>query len=242
MSDNSDDTLTHFVPSLGSPEIIFYIENKEQIKNVTCKNGFIKGQYNIAQRIDFNPNYHFLSIVLHPYGLKQFFNFNATELVNAVLDIEEHPISNSLLKIFQNRKKIDISFIEQLTQTISQFPAYSVSSSTKEFIKVVEQTDENMVQNIIKDKGIGLRTLQRNFKNDVGFTPKEFLRIIRMNKIEQQLKESINIFQIIADFDFTDQSHFVKEFKQWRNFTPKELLKKKLLLSDQLPITECFHL
>ncbi|HZH70795.1 MAG TPA: helix-turn-helix domain-containing protein [Flavobacteriaceae bacterium] len=242
MSDKRDDTLTHFVPPFGCPEIIFYIGNEKQIKNTTCKNGFLKGQYNTAQKIDFNPDYHFLSISLHPYGLKQLFNFKATELLNAVIDIEEHPITISLLDLFQNRKNIDISLVEQLTQKVSQLPAYSISKSTKEFIKAVEQTEEHTVQNIIKDKGIGLRTLQRNFKNDVGFTPKEFLRIVRMNKIEQRLTKNTNIFQIIADFDFTDQSHLVKEFKQWRNFTPKELLKKKLLLSDQLPISGYFHL
>jgi AraC-like DNA-binding protein len=238
-SDSDADTLTQFIPPLGNPELIFYIGAENQIKNTTCKNGFIKGQYTSAQKINFIPNYHFLSISLYPYGLKQLFNVNARDFVNTVVDIEEHPLTNSLLNFFKNRKDIEASFVEELSQKISVSPLYPVSSVTKEFIKAAELRDiSNSVQDIVKEKGLGLRTPQRNFKSEVGLTAKEYLRIIRMNRIEQRLKDKPNVFELISDFDFTDQSHFVKEVKQWRNFAPNELIKKKLLLSDQLAYPE----
>ncbi|AEE48666.1 Helix-turn-helix, AraC domain protein [Haliscomenobacter hydrossis DSM 1100] len=237
-SDSNTDPLTHFVPPLGYPEIIFYLGNKQQIRNTTCTNGFIKGQYNIAQKIDFTPEYHFLSLKLHPFGLKQLFNFSAVDLLNAVMDIEEHPVTVTLLEQIQNSRNIDIAFIKQFLYTVEQLKVYPISNATKEFIKAVKGTEKNTIKHIIKDMGIGLRTIQRNFKNEVGLTPKEFLRIIRMKKIEHQLTKTTNVSQIIADFDFTDQSHLVKEFKLLRNYTPNELIKKKLLLSDQLPEPE----
>lgn len=241
-SDRNTDPLTHFVPPFGCPEIIFYIGNKQQIRNTTCTSGFIKGQYNIAQKIDFIPEYHFLSLRLHPFGLKQLFNFNAADLLNAVIDIEEHPVTLSLLEQIQNSENIDIAFIKQFMHTVEQLRVYPISAATKAFIKAVKETEKNTIKHIVRDIGIGLRTIQRNFKNEVGLTPKEFLRIIRMKKIEHQLTKSTNVSQIIADFDFTDQSHLVKEFKLLRNYTPNELIKKKLLLSDQLPEPEFIRL
>ncbi|MBX3240817.1 MAG: helix-turn-helix transcriptional regulator [Chitinophagaceae bacterium] len=242
-SNSKTDTLTHFVPPLGSPELLFYIGNEHQIKNVPCKRGLIKGQYTIAQKIDFNPNYHFLSISLHPYGLKQLFNVNASDFTNAVVDMENHPMTTFLLTLFQAIKEIDILFIEQLTQKIGTFPLCPISSVTKDYIRATkEQKDiSHSVKEVIKEKGIGLRTLQRKFKTEAGLTPKEYLSITRMNKIEQRLKDKPNVFALISDFDFTDQSHFIREVKQWRNYPPNELIKKKLLLSDQLPMPDFIH-
>lgn len=242
-SDSTTDSLTHFVPPLGTPELLFYICNERQIKNAPCKKGFIKGQYTTAQKIDFNSNYHFLSVSLHPYGLKQLFDVNASDFTNAVVDMENHPMTASLLTLFQDRKEIDTLFIEQLAQRICAFPLHPISSVTKDYIGAAkEQKDvSHSVQKIVKEKGIGLRTLQRKFKCETGLTPKEYLSIIRMNKIEQRLKDKPDVFELISDFDFTDQPHFIREVKQWRNYAPSELIKKKLLLSDQLPIPDFVH-
>jgi AraC-like DNA-binding protein len=240
-ADSFSDTLTHIVPPMGAPEIIFYVGSISQIKNTGCKNGFVKGQYNIVQKIDFIPNYHFLSIVLKPYGLKQLFGVNAIELLNAVVDVEAHEASNSLLANIKNQP-IDSSLILQLAQRMLQFPTYAVSEGTKAFIQAVKTAPADTIKNIAKDQGLGLRTLQRNFKNEVGLTPSEYLRIIRINRIERRLTETSDVFELIADFDFTDQSHFVKEFKQWRNHAPKAFLRQKLLLSDQLPVPEYIYL
>lgn len=123
-SDSESDILTHFVPPLGNPELLFYIDNEYQIKNAPCKKGLIKGQYTIAQKIDFNPNYHFLSVSLHPYGLKELFNVDASEFINTVVDIESHPMTTFLLSLFQGKKEIDIPFIELLAKEISSFSLY----------------------------------------------------------------------------------------------------------------------
>ena len=86
-SDLATDTLTHFVPPFGSPEIILFIGETPQIKNVSITNGLIKGLYNISQKIEFKPKYHFIIIRLQPYGLRQLFNINTSELNNSVIDI-----------------------------------------------------------------------------------------------------------------------------------------------------------
>jgi AraC-like DNA-binding protein len=48
------------------------------------------------------------------------------------------------------------------------------------------------------------------------------------------MSQKVDVFEIIANYDFSDQAHFIKDFKQLRDFTPNEIFKKKLLLSDQL--------
>ena len=237
-SDCISDPLTHYVPPLGCPEIIFYIEKRNQIKNVPCENGFIKGQYTTLQKIDFVSDYHFLSVRLQPFGLKQLFNIDASEVQNAVLAIEEHPTSKLIWNFINGKKNINDDFLRKLVGFIDQLAVHSVSQTTLEFIKCTNQSEIKTIKRDFEGKGFSLRTLQRNFKKEVGLTPKEFLKILRMNVIERQLEQSRNVFQIVADFDFTDQSHLIKEFKQLRNNTPMDLKRKKLFLQDQLAIPE----
>lgn len=239
-SDAATDTLTHFVPPFGSPEIILFIGQTHQIKNVAFANGVIKGLYNNSQKIDFIPNYHFLTIRLQPFALKQLFNINATELINSVMDIRNHPIGNDLLDFLNTSGNLDVSLAKVLVSWIDHSAVYPVSTSTKAFIKIASDTSYHTVKDLVFQSGIGLRTLQRNFKKDVGLSPKEYLRIKRLNAIEQKMSHHVNVFEIIADFDFSDQAHFIKDFKQLRNFTPTEILKKKLLLSDQLAVPKIF--
>lgn len=235
-SDTTSDSLIHFVPPFDSPEIILFIGQIHQIKNVSITNGLIKGLYNISQIIEFIPNYHFLTIRLQPFGLRQLFNINATELNNSVIDIQCHPIGEALLNITKSLDKLDVSLLKSLVCCIEKFAVYPISESTKNFIKIACKTEFKTIKDLVFQNGIGLRTLQRNFKKEVGLSPKEFLRIKRLNAIEQKMSQNINIFEIIADFDFADQAHFIKDFKQLRNITPSEIIKRKLLLSDQLAI------
>jgi AraC-like DNA-binding protein len=237
-SDTSTDTLTHFVPPFGCPEIIFYIGQTHQIKNVPFAKGAIKGLYNVSQKIDFIPNYHFLIIRLQPFGLKQLFNINASELLNSVMDIENHPITEVVFNFFDSRETLDYSFLKTLVNYIEQYAIFPISISTKEFIKLVPETAYKTIKDLTFQNGIGLRTLQRNFKKEVGLSPKEYLRIKRLNAIEQKMSQNADVFEIIAGFDYSDQAHFIKDFKKLRSFTPTEILKKKLLLSDQLTVPE----
>jgi AraC-like DNA-binding protein len=241
-SDNLSDTLTHFVPPLGCPEIIFYIGKTHQIKNVPCEKGFIKGQYTTAQKIYFASGYHFLSVRLQPYGLKQLLNMDVSELQNAVMAIEEHPTSELIWNFISKQTIIDVDFLKKFVEFIDLLAVHFISTATLEFIKSLNETEIKTIKSSIIGKGFSLRTLQRNFKKEVGLTPKEFLKISRMNAIERQMVQNKNIFEIIANFDFTDQSHLNKEFKQLRNNTPKDLKRKKLFLQDQLPIPEIIML
>lgn len=234
----NDPLLTHFVPPLGYPEIVFFIGNRSQIKNTTAVDGFIKGQYNIPQKIDFRPGYHFFSIVLHPYGLKQLLNINAEALVNGVLAPEEHPLTSVLAKLLADKTEIGATLISELEFLMQQCPLQPVSDSTLSFLKLAEEAPENKINTLLAAEGIKIRTLQRKFKAEVGLTPKEFLRITRMNQVEGAFALKAEPLQIVADFDFTDHSHFIRECKQLRSFTPKELVSKKMLLSDQLPAPE----
>jgi AraC-like DNA-binding protein len=67
------------------------------------------------------------------------------------------------------------------------------------------------------------RHLEREFKKIVGLTPKFFSRIIRFNHIFQLMKERDSSWISIAlDSGHFDQSHFIKNFKEFTGEEPSK--------------------
>ncbi|MCW5517473.1 AraC family transcriptional regulator [Muriicola sp. Z0-33] len=68
--------------------------------------------------------------------------------------------------------------------------------------------------------------LIQQFKNYFGLTPKLLHRIYRFNEILKQIqnKQQIKWSQIAYEFGYSDQSHFIKEFKEFSGFNPSEFI------------------
>lgn len=64
--------------------------------------------------------------------------------------------------------------------------------------------------------------MERAFLKYVGYTPKHYYRIVRFNKALRQMHESKkSLTSICYDCDYYDQSHFIKDFRQFTGTTPK---------------------
>ena len=100
---------------------------------------------------------------------------------------------------------------------------------TLEFISIVNQFVKKPLSDyntIIKDYSKTQKNLISQFKKFCGYTPKILQRISRFNEILQKIhhKQKINWSQIAYEFGYSDQSHFIKEFKEFSGFNPQEFI------------------
>ncbi|MBB5321948.1 helix-turn-helix domain-containing protein [Marinobacter oulmenensis] len=72
--------------------------------------------------------------------------------------------------------------------------------------------------------GFCTRTLQRQFHRDLGMSPKAFSRIIRCQSAIYDInhRDSVAFSDLACDLGFSDQSHFLREFKRFVSATPLE--------------------
>ncbi len=84
----------------------------------------------------------------------------------------------------------------------------------------------NVHKEIVQSYPKTQKSLIGQFKKHVGLTPKVLHRIFRFNEILQKihLKESLDWPQIAYQFRYVDQSHFIKEFKEFSGFSPQEFI------------------
>lgn len=72
--------------------------------------------------------------------------------------------------------------------------------------------------------GYTCRTLQRHFQSEMGMSPKVFGRIIRCQSAIHSINnlERVVFTELACDLGFSDQSHFLREFKSFVSATPVE--------------------
>ena len=78
---------------------------------------------------------------------------------------------------------------------------------------------------------ISKKTLERYFLEQVGLSPKRYARICRFNIVKNLFDQdpSLDWQEIVFSAGYYDQSHFIKEFKEFSGKTPREYCASRLL-------------
>ena len=76
------------------------------------------------------------------------------------------------------------------------------------------------------------------FRQQVGITPKAYLKIIRFQKAISEIEErrEVNWTDISQDCGFYDQAHFIHDFKFFSGFTPEEYTRRKSDMLNYVPV------
>lgn len=78
------------------------------------------------------------------------------------------------------------------------------------------------------------KTFERYFLNYIGVSPKQYVNIFRFNNVRMYLDtvtKAPNWHDIIVNFGYYDQSHFIREFKRYAGKTPTEYYLQKTRIS-----------
>ena len=167
-----------------------------------------------------------LGIKFFPEVLSQIFNLDMSQYVDKVID----------LKFITS----DLTFLEQINHSNSDKGNIDIATewltNKMDLIKLSEPLKlSQIIGEIIKNNGlteiefyakkydISLRELERQFKTIVGLSPKFFSRIIRLSHIFKEVqKKDFSWTEFAYNLGFYDQSHFIKNFKEFTGESPKK--------------------
>ncbi|HWK03539.1 MAG TPA: AraC family transcriptional regulator [Puia sp.] len=82
--------------------------------------------------------------------------------------------------------------------------------------------DELSIQAVCEQTGWYYKKLERSFKETVGYTPKQYCRILRFNKAIRQMGrfKEVSLTKVGYACGYYDQSHFIKDFSRYTGITP----------------------
>ena len=197
-------------------------------------NAMIMGQR--TKSFDILPagNVDTFAICFYPIGFANFVKMPLENLVDKETPIanlfgqtEANELEQQMIQAIDTQQRINIIetfFLKILNEknTIS-----NIVKSTVDFLLKTNGTTP--INDILIDDISKRRQLERHFRKQIGVSPKQLSKAIRLQATLNMLlnKKTETLTDIAYESDYFDQNHFIKDFKDLVGVTPKEFLGSK---------------
>lgn len=232
--ENSDITKKSLLPFFadGCPGIMFQQCESDVFlypKNKKLSEFFLYGQSIQPIKIALNGAYRLIVFQLYPLAAKILLGVNPKELNDDCYDL--NLIKHVDMAVIKKRLK-GTSDISMQVETIANF----ISGLIRQSVISPDQKVPLAINLILNSKGkisiktlretlrVTERTLQRQFIEYVGISPKQFAKIIQFQSSLNQLSGEVysKLTDIVYENGYADQSHFIRNFKKYTGKKPSE--------------------
>ncbi|WP_454841973.1 helix-turn-helix domain-containing protein [Pseudomonas hormoni] len=182
-----------------------------------------------AQAVELHQNHHYFGVRFSPGVIPGFVNVLAEELTERELDLLE--VSGFAQRIFENI--VQAPLLGDQMRLFNDYLAPRLMGKTSKLTAMVIQQalrrrGDIRIQQLEDLSGYTSRTLHRQFSQDTGMSPKTFCRIIRCQAALDTLntQRDVSFSELALDLGFSDQSHFLRDFKKLVSTTPCDYQRK----------------
>lgn len=220
LSDNAT-SLTLFLNP--NPEVTDYFTGQ----TVNYRIAFA-GQYTLPVLYTPQENIRIINIDFQPWGAYNVFGTNQSSLHNItsdatvlfpalqelVPDIEAHLSDNEYCM-----RVLEQFLLDELEKRTKQADPRIVSACQT----ITDNFSDMAVKDLCKQVGMSQSGFTHYFSEMIGVTPKLFGRVARFTAVQRFLGENPQAGwdEIVHQFDYFDQNHFIREFKQFTGAVPK---------------------
>jgi len=213
----------------GVPTLLFTSERGTMEKSVGDYLTLF-GQTVMPKTLSLTKGFVLIAYFFKPYSLLSLFNVAAQELTDRPVDLKLLGL-NGVAEL--QEKLLNADSIETMIILLDDFVSRLIANSRPDCAiikyattKIAANPSKEILVSLQKEMRITERTFQRNFEAKVGVAPNQFRRIHQFNSAFYQLlrKEYHKLSDIAFENGYTDQSHYIRAFKEFTGITPKEFL------------------
>ncbi len=172
------------------------------------------------------------AVRFHPEGLGQLLQIPASKLLDQYADGEAAgELSKRLAQVLQmadndeERLKTVNQYLLERYCRLQQEP--NLPALAMRQIRLYATDLRACFQNL-NQIPLSRRQLQRKFREEFGISMQDYWRIARLNQIHQYMRgQSLSLTELSYEFNFSDQSHFIREFRSWMDISPKQFLRER---------------
>lgn len=184
------------------------------------------------------------AVRFYPYGFASFIKTPVKELADkdTPLTMLFGESANEL-----EQKIIHAASTEERIEIVESFLLNKLIE-TSTIDKIVKSTIDSLfitngsipISSILKGELSQRRNLERNFLKQVGISPKQLGKIIRLQTALRMIlnKQPDSLTTIAYASEYYDQAHFIKDFKEFTGTNPKEYLSDEQLVLSSLFYSE----
>jgi len=138
--------------------------------------------------------------------LDTFFGFKGRELEERIMTAPDHAVRISILSRFLEECLLKARFRDKTIATAITHVIHSKQLST--------------VSQLADTFNFSTRQFDRKFKEYAGFSPKTYLRLVRLNHAIKGYSGNKPLTQIAYECGYYDQSHFIRDVRAFTGYHP----------------------
>lgn len=200
--------------------------------NASFTRAWISGMHKDYLSISAPQNSSMFVVQFKPYGAYPYLKVPMHEVAEKVVSAELL-FGDAILEL--RAKLINTTTADERFQIAEDWLSEQLEEQrapSEELLKVVHELQQEPVANlneIIERFPNTQKHLIDLFKRHMGLTPKSYQRILRFNEILQRVQhqEQISWTDIAYSCGYSDQSHFIKEFRYFSGFNPKDFISEE---------------
>ena len=234
---NPNHSIERIVPT-GHVFVVFELDNiprntydNETLKPLkTFSKVWVSGTHRNFISISAHQNSEMLAIQFKPAGAFPFLHCPLQELNDKVISAKDI-FGREVMELRENiivaenpQAKFNLvsNWLEARFDNKKEAPEYLL-----DFIERLQIEPVTNLNSIIDTYPATQKQLIEHFKKYVGLTPKYYHRILRFNEILKIINKNERLpwTEVAYSCDYSDQSHFIKEFFLFSGFNPKDFIK-----------------
>ncbi len=188
------------------------------------------GLFNRTYEVRFQRQVKVFGIRFYPDGFQDVFGIPTSSFLGTYLDAQE--LLGSSFSYFCERIKEEDSVdgkLELVNHYLEKKLAinYKPYNYARQAMSLIRNQQASNLE-LAKELPVSYRHLQREFKRQYGIKIMDYLRLIRMNAIHNYMQsQDSTLTQVSTDLDFSDQSHFIREFKFFVGQPPRKFIQNR---------------
>lgn len=222
---------------IGCPQLIFHRGSPLYIPELDChQSAFtVSGQVNFPAHIQSAGGLEMVVAVFYPHTICMFTGVSPSNFYNCEVsghDFEDRQLDDLAARVSNCETTegcihlIDSFLQSKINPTLN---IARIGGAVREMLA----SPAVSVTALADGACLGKRQFERVFREQVGMNPKEYARIVRFQKSMWLMQSGICDYAGIAcECGYSDQSHFIREFKAMSGSTPKQLKNSGIIYSD----------
>lgn len=205
------------------------VANVRYLFNSTITQPLIVGQSDIHAFWNWEGHVNLVVVALHGSGLYHFCREGIGHLRNTVLDFDQanqppafSELQERLWSVWDAPKAV--ALIEKyLLLHFTPMIQYPLACDVRPVAEWINQREGRVSIGKVAEKfRVTTRRIEQQFACQIGLSPKNYARIVRFRRLMWycHVHPKVDWMDLVVRFDYTDQSHLIKDFQRYMGVPP----------------------